>query len=475
MANILDRRGVQALMIGIALLPLVIYAYNGTYMRLLADDYCFAVNAREMGVVGAMVDLYNNWTATFSSSIVQGVVGVVGPGLLSLLPTILIALWCGGLILLVREFCLWAGMGRVWFVALFMGPLLLLAIIDGLPNTVQGIYWTSGTATYISPMILLSYFGAILLRVMRTRSASLIQIIIGALLLVVAGGFAPTYAVFQLTLLVLLLGLNWFFAPKDMRRALMPLLIVGTIIAGLLLVMYFTAPGTAIRAAAQPDEPPPLIEGIGLTIIQTLTVISAPWLIYAPFATLAVFLISGIFGYYLQPEPSRFIHRRWRLILLVSFGTLYILVMSAVSTTIFVTAAGLPARSFTIPQMSMVLSVALWGYVMGYNLRSERPVRRVHPIALGVIVVLLVIGPLWSAINSIQFTATMTTFAQEWDERALVVREAGANGDMHVTVEPFTVNLAGIAWLEWLGSDPNRGHNQCAAEYFGVESLRVLP
>lgn len=456
------------------LLPLIVYAFNGQYARLLADDFCFTNRAREYGLPGVLVYYHNNWQATFSTTALQAAVGLIGVTATRILPSLLTAALWLGLLWFFYEIAKTLTLLRPFFVALVMASAASFAVLDGVPNLVQSLYWTSGSATYISPCVVLSIFGALLLRTCRLHPGKPAPGITAlcTLLAVLACGFNPTYNAFQIVLFTLLALLVWRFAPPQIRKTALPILIAGLIASIAVLIFTLAAPGTAVRAARQPERLP-MGEIISMTITGSLSLIAAAIVAYGPFSLLAVFIFAGGLGYLLSPRPVQFVRRRWRMILLTSLGVLLLLVLACSSTAVFTSADYLPARGFTVPQFALVLTVVLWGYVMGVNLRTTPALPRLHPALLAVLIVLVALGPILGMITALQFTPKAATFAQEWDERDSYLRSEAVSANGDAVVPPFTVEMAELAWIEPVGPDPTRGMNICAAEYYSLASLTV--
>jgi len=59
------------------------------------------------------------------------------------------------------------------------------------------------------------------------------------------------------------------------------------------------------------------------------------------------------------------------------------------------------------------------------------------------------------------------------DSRDAQIRSAVAQGEMELTLDPFTIDLAKYADLQTLTAKPNAGINACAEQYYGVKSIIV--
>ncbi len=457
------------------LLPLVIYAFNGQYTRLLADDYCFVARVRDDGLWGSLVWYHYNWQATFATSLIQGIVGSLGVGAARVLPALLLGGLWAALVWLLHEVCLWLRLRRPAFVALLLGSASTYSVLDALPNLIQGLYWTSGAASYVTPTIFITLFLALLLRVARLHAPGSTDwrgFIAGVLLMGFTAGFGANIATLQIGLFGLLGLLVWFFAPAQ-RRVVLPLLASALLATALVLLFQTFAPGTAVRMARQP-EALPLAQVLTDTLVYSFSFIAAGIGLFGLAASIGVFLLAGVLGYTQLAEPSAFIRRRWRWLLLLSFVMLYLLIVATTGPIVYATTEGLPARAFTPPQLATTLTVALWGFVMGANLRSSSATPRLSPLLWALIAVLLAAGPLLSSVQALGDTLPqMRSFASEWDARNAALLEQVAQGERNPVVAPFSVVLELQAWIEPPGTDPRRGQNICAARYYQVESFTV--
>jgi len=97
--------GLAALTIAFAL-PLVAYALIGLNMRYSGDDYCYAGLFRQQGFLRTITDTYTGPSPfhgnRVSLTISSGIADAVGPAASAILPTLVLVLWLGGLVLLFR-------------------------------------------------------------------------------------------------------------------------------------------------------------------------------------------------------------------------------------------------------------------------------------------------------------------------------------------------------------------------------------
>src|SRR5690606_9540168 len=129
-----------------------------------------------------------------------------------------------------------------------------------------------------------------------------------------------------------------------------------------------------------------------------------------------------------------------------------------------------PARTYIIPQTVIIGGLALAGYAIGAHIRIQRrPVLR--QIGIIAFIVLLILGPIRTAVWTLQTLPAFQTFATEFDQREQIIAAAKARGETNLVVPPFTVDIAERVGLDTIGSDPAFWVNACAARYYELESL----
>jgi hypothetical protein len=472
---------IQATLVAAFSLPVLAHIYAGQFTRMIFDDYWFAHGARSLGWKNAQVDWYQTWQGTFSSTAVQTAVGLIGPGLVHLLPVILLTSWLVGMIWTVYQFGQLVRLHYPVFSACFFGSLILYATVEGAPNIFQSLYWTSGSVTYTLPMVIFTFYvGYILLTIRRIKQARnpVFAVLLSALITFVAGGFSPIYAAIQGSALGLAVVACIIISPPTIRQAILAVLLAGLLGTIAALVLMVSAPGNAIRQVLFPD-PPPLPELLILNGAYMASFLATALVIFAPLEAIIALVIPGIIVNKTQPQDARIqagIQRHARrymaLVLVIGLGLLY----SIFIPTTYNVSDIPPPRALIIPHFVVVLVVLGWGIIMGLSL--QRPQRQntdnvfsFSRITLIVLAILLVLGPIRSTWNTLRLASDFRTFAAEWDAHDRAIRAAVAEGKTEMAVPAFTVDLSDYVDIRSIGNDPAMRPNQCVAAYYGLESL----
>jgi hypothetical protein len=471
-------RLIQLALVAIFSAPLLAHIVNSQAARLLADDYCFWYNAITKGWWGAMQDQYNNWSGTYSSTAIQSAVALLGIGFLQILPTLFILTWLGGAIWAVYELGMLSGIRSPRFIACFGGALLVFVTLDGASNVFQSLYWSSGSATYITPLVLSMFFVAILFRAIRCppKDITLAGVsLTSAILAFLIGGFSPIVAPLQVVALLLAIGAVWRLAPSASKRATLTILVIALISAIIAAIILVAAPGNTMREAKFQRPSMPMV-GI-ITLWSTASFVSTSMLIFSPMAILCALVFPGVIAYGWKPLDSR--HQSYvkkhalRLLLFITLLTLGLLAVCFAITAYSISDIP-PARAMIIPQFILVHGVAAWGIIMGLSLQEpSSQIRSPSRIVILTCAALLIFGPVASAVRTIAVMPNFRTFAEQWDHRDQLIRAATAKGTTDLTVAPFSVDLADYMDVDPIGSDPLDSTNVCAARYYQLRSLRT--
>ena len=468
------------------LLPLLALAYIGLFTRYMADDYCIASDVNSLGFIQSQWVWYRGWTGRFSFTLLAGVVGSVGPRLLPLLPPTVLATWMTVMTWSVYQVAAAAVWPRPLLTSLVMSELVIFATLNSTHHLVQSLYWQSGMLTYIPPLILLSLYAGVACRAARAagqaRVAS-IQVIMGAVLTFMAGGFSEAYVLMQTGGLLLGTIICYKSAPNTLRRAVLPILVAGLVGSILATCIIVLAPGNAVRQSHFPQPPDPF----------RLTVLSLyyaggfiPYTIYlSPVTVLLSVTLPALFGCYicqlgpgraLKPNPGSIIR-----LLAFSPAVGFALILLCTLPSIYGTSDFLPERARILPQFVLVGGAVLWGYLSGIGLSEWRCTHRQvtsWPLVIGsaAVVILVILSPFAAVVRTMSLISRAKEGASQWEQMDREVRAARVRGEMNVVVpamDDMESRLGAHRTELQLERDARSTKNQCAARYYGVNSIRA--
>lgn len=241
------------LLIGLALLPALFYAYLGHFSRMMGDDYGYLQIARDLGPLQGALYWRDNWTGHYSTTFLHGLMAPAAAMAPSLMPGMISACWLAGMAGLFWQLLAWLDVRRHRLsLALSLAGLTVAASISAI-YAFMGLYFFISATQYTLPVALLTLWFALLLAVC-ARPRSRLGLALAGLLLAVfsffIAGFAEMTLVVQLAFMTLLLGLLLICLPRPLPRPVCGLLGAGWLGALASLAAQWTAPGRLKRTEA---------------------------------------------------------------------------------------------------------------------------------------------------------------------------------------------------------------------------------
>lgn len=466
------------LVAAVLLLPLLAHLYLGQFNRALADDFCFTAIVQEQGITGALDYWYNNWTGTYSSTFFQSMVGLGRAWVW--VPIVLTTLWLLAAVWTAYQVAAALQLKQRGLMAFIIGTLLVYATNDGAANVYQSLYWTSGAITYTLPLIVLTFNLGVIVLGLRTSEDNQIPVPHLALstgLCMVAGGFSPLFAVFQVAVMGLAFLACLLFAAPTWKRQALVIFASATVFAFIALMILYIAPGNAIRRDRFTLEDS-YIKMVSDAFTGALAFIPTSAIILSPMAIISSLVFGGFIGLNYVPLTPRQRVRvgreslRWlALTALVGFILIFVCMLVAIVSI----NALPPPRGYIVPQTALILTAFAWGFIMGMGLQTSFADRASSNLMLAgrlLMVAVLILGPVLAAGRILANVPRMQTFAQEWDERnAEIETIASQNADADVVIEPLTFDFADQVAVTALSTDIVQ--NICIADYYGVKSIRL--
>jgi Family of unknown function (DUF6056) len=456
------KRALQGLTL-FALIPLLIYAINGFFMRPVADDFCYMGLVQESNPLQATRDMYFAWQSTPSSVLLLTTASAGGILVMNTLPLVILSAWWLALA--------WAiyGVVRDWqyggWLATACASVLLLAIMDALPNVLQSLYWTSGVTTYFPSHILFTCLIGLLVRWWSSPHISKLQMALFSLITLVSAAFHPTFTLLMVSFWVLTWLFAWRTTRGQQRQSLLVMLSLAIAISAAIMLMMSLAPGTQIRNTVQADRlpPPELIINTARASLSAVTnsiasfgVLSVPLLVIG-FTAMGMYYRRQLRG--LPPQSI------W-----ISLGLASLFVMLSVFTSLFFTAEDPAARAYISIVFVWVIAAA---FILIFSASRLHVPPRI-PQLMVVVATVIVVGSIGlQTISAIQLGTDMRAFAAEWDARDASIHAQARSGQRAITVSAFSSSIEADTWLEPLGADATGSMNACAAAYYDVESLVV--
>jgi hypothetical protein len=463
-------------------IPLVGFAYLGTFTRMHADDFCQASDTIRMGLWPSVIFWYNTWSGRFSFFIASHLFSYAGPTGAAVFPAILITVWWLGLAWALLPILRKSGWFKPRLMALASSALILFILLVTVPNLFQSVLWQDGQINYSFPLVGLSLLSGVLLRAwLEPAWPTAVYAGLAFVLALILGGFTEIYDTTQVALLALVLGLALLLSARANRGRLG--LVLGAALAGavIALAIVVLAPGNLGRQSAAGQTTSlarviPLALRNGLALVERFLALNRWW-------ALASLLTAFLTGWWLDPAPAKPAARlrlselwsqAWfRGLILLPLSAL-LLTVAACAPTAFALNSDLDDRSIIIPQGLLIAAMLFSGALLAVGLRriGLLPAASAHPFwgrALPIAIlaaVLLLSGA--SMRSTLQQAPDFQAYAQSWDKRAAILLDGRRQGQTDITVVGLN-NRFGVADLR---VEPDYWVNGCMASYYGFTTIR---
>ena len=249
--KLLESKVVKWLLVGMAMLPALLYVYLGSFSRAITDDYIYLGVGAELGPLQSMLHWRTSWMSSYSNPFLHGLFGQIGAVTPAIFPIVVVAIWTLSLTWLLRQvLALLQGTRHQSALAVSFAALIVAASI-GAFYTPQSFYWYSGALPYTFPVALFSCFLALLLELtMRARSLAGLAgaALVSALIAFICAGFSELYLIFQLAFMSLLLMLLIVFTESGTRRRVLALVGGGWLGTMAGFAVQWTSPGRQLRS-----------------------------------------------------------------------------------------------------------------------------------------------------------------------------------------------------------------------------------
>lgn len=456
---------------------LLVLAVEGFYTRYLADDYCYAVPAQQIGLFKGLADVYMRWSGRFSAIFFVFLGTLPGTWASTLVPLILILGLAGALYLLFKNIF------RFWDVSHLRLKSLLMAVaattIFSLlaPNRYQVLDWMNGSITYTGPMILLILLAAWFLHTLRVKTARMNWLGgIGIFLFAgIAAGFSETTAAESVAGVALFILVSLVFAEKTDKWRVVRWQIVAFagVFTGFLIDAL--APGNATRVGMMHGNRPSLT-----TLVLTSFKFGADYIVNAirgfviPVVVLLLLAAAiGFFGENAQAKKSgkgSWVKMLLPFLLILALG--YLMIVAVCAPAEFFQGAFPENRAMSAGTMILVLMITLIGLFSGriasrMAFKSSKVQTAFTVVSLAVVLISGVYAIRASFLHIPSLNATIE-YSRVWDARDQLIRQQIAEGQKDIVTKEVTSQHG----LSEFNQDPNFWVNICVAKYYQINSIR---
>ena len=417
--------------------------------RYWADDYCYAVAARQHGFFGAEVSWYQDWTGRYTATAVMSLLTSLPVKVAAWSLPLLLVAWVATTAWTLRQVAP-ADSGQPPRVLALAGAAAVIAsTVAIVPTRAQEVDWLTGATTYILPLVLVTPIAGLVLRALRRGRSSATSLASAGVLALLAAGCSESFTGTGLAALTILAAAA---ALRSRLRPALPVTVSALAGATAGLVILLLAPGNAHRVAALHAHGSfgnlfwPSIR-FGAEVVATYVALTPIPLLLA--------VAAGAAAAVALPRPV--VVRRPALTLLAALGLGSAMVYGAMVPAVYY-AAQPPDRALLGTAELMVFGAAGLGFVLASSLRRQN--RLAGAVALVVTGVLLVVTyPAQPA--PLDDLHTAGPLAAQWDQRDAAIRSAAAAGRDSVVVARLTSG----ALVDDL---QDAGVGGCPQQYYGI-------
>lgn len=465
-------------MITLALLAAVfMHAYIGSFSRYLADDYCTAGELQRLGFWGSQVFWYTQWTGRFSFIFLVTSLELLGTEIVPYLPVTYIICFIFSGLFFTHNLLKKIRFKVPQLVSAFLAAVLVFLTLYTIPNIGQNLYWLTGSANYLFPVISSLFLFGLLIRLDHHFSdQSMIRKILGGVLIFLLtwanSGFSEVVAVLQF-LILLFVNLHWRFSHEDKRfRLLWGIVFWGSLLG---MVMMIVAPGNQIRMQAHNAERQHLFS-LFMNAIEYFSNFSILWFlkhvnVIWPTGTLVImvsFFARKLSGNLMENEINRI--KTWTPFIVI---VLILLVFASFLPSTWATSRAPENRVLIFPSVLLVILLIYICTIIGIFLSHAVLIDNTHHrffslAAIALVIYFMLAVPVFEARKVYYTKSEAAKFAERWDQREIEIREKIKEGQTQLAVKMIPTNLMEV---EHLQSDPTHWINICAARYYGVEKI----
>ena len=212
---------IHALALLAAFVPLLVFAYSGTFSRLYADDYGHLGKVLESGAWESLLFWRVQWNGDYTNFLVFGMLAPLGAAAPLVFLPVIIVLGLAGMAWLTRKLFTFLSLDRQSnLVVAALAALLMSATFHSFYSN-ETLYWLSASVEYSLPTVILFVLIALAWEVtsrLDTRLSLAICALAAGGAAFINAGFSEMYMVFQNLFLLLLLVCLFAFLRGTRRR-----------------------------------------------------------------------------------------------------------------------------------------------------------------------------------------------------------------------------------------------------------------
>ena len=451
------------------LIPNFLFVLQGFSIRYWADDYCFSDFIREYGFIRGLVEFYSTASNRFSAFIFTSFSELFGENAIRVIAPLIIIFLGFILYRIFNELLSKYQIEQSKKISVLFSQIFLFFVFYLAPNIHQSVYWRSGLSHYFLPIPILLYLLLVIIfpgKKVKKNPGKKIFLFFTSFF---TAGLSESYAALQMGSFGIAL-LFVLFMDKSNRRKCRSYLI-GSALLGTAAAMgvMIISPGNALRLDT-------LQQASDLFSIVSISSTSA--INFIIFSIKGLWLPFGImFGLFVLITYSfiRLSDYKIQIRTLLMFFFIIVIVTSALIICICApTAYGMMAypeqRVLMLAQFILICGISMEGVVFGLFFQKflyiYQPIRMVTLF----LILFLFMYPLSTLDVRQSELRDYLNRAALWDKRNAEINDQIDMGKNNLSV-PALDSFSEIAELR---DDAGYWVNQCAARYYGVESISAM-
>lgn len=471
--------GIFVTMAGLAFM-----AYLGFYNRYWADDWCYNVDFKNQGIVGALNTYYETVDGSligygysnnrYSLTLLAGLLYMVGIFGAKITATLVIGCWLVGLLWVLFNL---ADMFRYPSkTILVLGAVILLYYTLYLsPQRFEVLYWIAGIHYSFSIITGLYLVGLITYQIAhdtRSRIANYITFPLAFL----AGGLSETGCAYLFSGAALALLITFYYRQKQAAWAAkaFPTLILAFLGLAAALAALVLSPSNIARldiiSRGRTPLPTTLLASFRFSagfMLDSLKSLPLPH-----FVIVNTFLSLSILAGTYHKSPSSFFWKTaiWILVVMI---IVWILISAVQAPSVYIYNTPPDPRGKSLARFTMLAGLAVTAWISGQAINFKWQNK--------VIILLALLGLGFNVIYSIRTMARTYTElpgfiyrANLWDQRDADIRNARAQGTTEMEVIVIDMKDVGVKDIMQSHLMDEGWVSTCASRYYGLEAIKAI-
>src|SRR5450759_1905869 len=459
------------------LIPLAGYLITATAFRLNGDDYCYlsVLNTNGFWKTQSISYLYgmpysgDRYSATFISDVING----FRPDQYGLITVSLLLIWVLSLYWTFRNLSKLSRWFTIhWLTCLWLSEAVVVFTLYQAPNITQSVYWRAGQVAYLIPVVGICLDIGLILSLINGQKNKTLGLILVFVLTILVGGVSETGAAVQ----TLVCGLAFFGILWVERGVIIKL---GPLTTGIALLGSLVAMALLILSPANQSRLkivktiPGIWDLISISLKYTFDFIYGsirgqplPMLISVIIAMLTVMIF---FSSAMSAETINF--KRLSITAVISILIMFVIIAACIAPSVYGESGYPESRVLIIARWFMVIETFFLGLLLGgigYNLVSHSKLNNLLYPGTILFLLMLTLYPIYLSKGIYEQIPNRQSLASAWDLRDKEIRNQKANGLVAIKVNALDHMVQGVAELS---ADPTNWYNNCAAGFYGVQTI----